>query len=231
MEQNLSYNEREALAAIQKTGSYSSTRHNDRTKALEGLIREGYPIKREVVNKALMVFTWQAPAHTIAAGMEVTANVGSEVVTGRVTGFGEHKGKQVIDLDNGRFVYHSQVVTTRVLSEGDQHFLKTWGNRGHICLDGSFKIFSFICLLFLGAAFASCSSQPKEKLCLECSPAVNYGNSTGWKISKITSHAYGVYGYYYTKGDSIRYIQSSFNTVEVDTKWDCMLYGKNLVSR
>lgn len=208
LEQNLSYNEREALAAIQKTGSYSSTRHNDRTKALEGLIRGGYPIKREVVNKALMVFTWQAPAHIIAAGMEVTENA-------------------------------SQVVTTPVLSEGEQHFLKTWGKRGHVCLNGSFKIFSLICLLFLGAAFASCSSQEQpgcpygmayNQTVGICYPVVNTP-ATGWKIRKITSHAYGTYGYYYTKGDSIRYIQAGFSAIEIDHRWDGRLYGKNLVSR
>lgn len=25
--------------------------------------------------------------------------------------------------------------------EGNDHFLKTWGNRGHVCIDGTHKIF------------------------------------------------------------------------------------------
>lgn len=132
------------------------------------------------------------------------------------------------------------------------------------------RALSLICLLFLGAAFASCSQTERqagamekvakahihqgygtctverfvndrpvftypdlhvEDLCLACSPAVNYGTSRGWLIAKIKPLSYGSFGYYYTKGDSIRYIQSSFNKVEVDTKWDGRIYGKNLVSR
>jgi hypothetical protein len=103
----------------------------------------------------------------------------------------------------------------------------------------STRALSLIILLCLGAAFASCSSQPKaDKIGVYMTngvaggyPTVNQGASTGWKIVKIKSLDHGTYGYYYTKGDSIRYIQSSFSQIEVDDKWDGMLYGKNLVSR
>lgn len=29
----------------------------------------------------------------------------------------------------------------RAKLEADQHFLQTWGNRGHVCNDGTYKIF------------------------------------------------------------------------------------------
>lgn len=53
-----SRNEMEALISINETGRYESTRHNDRTRALESLIAKGLPIKRTVENKYLMVFTY-----------------------------------------------------------------------------------------------------------------------------------------------------------------------------
>jgi hypothetical protein len=55
---DLSHNEMEQLERIKQNGKYSSTVHNDSTKALESLIKKGYPIKRTIENKYLMVFTY-----------------------------------------------------------------------------------------------------------------------------------------------------------------------------
>lgn len=50
----------------------------------------------------------------IGIGDKITAKIGNglltETVTAKVIGFGQHKGKPVIDLDNGRFCYPSQVM-------------------------------------------------------------------------------------------------------------------------
>lgn len=54
----MSHNEESELKRIISTGKYESTVHNESVKALESLIRMGYPIKREIVNKYLMVFNY-----------------------------------------------------------------------------------------------------------------------------------------------------------------------------
>lgn len=54
---SLSVNECEAYNSLCQTGKYSSTVHNERTKALESLIRKGAGIVRTIENKYLMVFT------------------------------------------------------------------------------------------------------------------------------------------------------------------------------
>ena len=43
-------------------------------------------------------------------GQEIMADVYGELVCGMIIGFKEHKGRQVISLDCGRFVYPHQII-------------------------------------------------------------------------------------------------------------------------
>jgi len=46
----------------------------------------------------------------LTIGEEITASIFKRPeFTAKITGFGTHNGKPVIDLDNNKFIYHSQL--------------------------------------------------------------------------------------------------------------------------
>lgn len=47
---------------------------------------------------------------TLKLGYSILARVGNELISGRIIGSGTKNGKTVLDLDNGRFVYLSQII-------------------------------------------------------------------------------------------------------------------------
>jgi hypothetical protein len=46
----------------------------------------------------------------VRIGQQIMADVYGSLVLGEVIGFGVEKGRQVADLDNGRWVYISQII-------------------------------------------------------------------------------------------------------------------------
>lgn len=47
---------------------------------------------------------------TLRLGQTIKCQVGNEVFVAKIIGFGIYNNKEVIDLDNNRFVYSSQII-------------------------------------------------------------------------------------------------------------------------
>lgn len=48
--------------------------------------------------------------NTYKTGQRIQAIIIDQIISGRITGTGIHKGRKVYDLDCDRFVYHNQIL-------------------------------------------------------------------------------------------------------------------------